>query len=338
MNYQVFTKELIARQNLACTLLTSAITGGRLVHAYLMTGRSVDDKWSIAKELAAYLNCERRNQAGLDPRAPAALTCYVAPKTNEPYCQNCKWIFDGKHPKALMVLGPDGSKSGKIPVEKARALSDELSKTSSYVRLVVVETASEAAFHRPCANALLKTIEEPRTDCLFVLFAQSQEEVLPTVVSRCQVIPLANRAQSNLGPLQFDTTSGLQTVVESMADRLRRLPFFSSPCPVPIHRAEPGTTRYTQALTDALELSEHLQKILDDEILAADHTIDCLVELELASLKERVAADLRTFGYMQALFDLADDAKKQLNHFVSKKAAFESFALRWAELRQQLLC
>lgn len=343
----VFTEQLLARQQVAATLIANAVAEGKLVHAYLLTGRTVDDKWAIARELAAYLNCNKRQEKSDPDQQP----CYIASTKSESYCQNCKWIFDGKHPKALMVLGPEGSKSGKIPVEKARALSDELSKTSSYVRLIVVETASEASFHRPCANALLKTIEEPRTDCLFVLFAGTQEEVLPTVVSRCQIVPLANRAEVNVGPLHMAMGSGqeklavavnaggeTEAAIESVAARLRKLAFFCVPCPIPLHKPEPGTRRSTQALSDALELSEHLQKILDEEVLSIDDTIDTLVELELRSLKSRVAADARVFGYMQGVMNLAEDAKQHLSHFVSKKAAFESFALRWAELRQQLLC
>ncbi len=343
MSSSVFTESLLARQSTAATLIANAVAGGKLVHAYLLTGRSVDDKWAMARELAAYLNCDKRKEGAAQP-------CYIALKP-EVYCQNCKWIFDGKHPKALMVLGPEGSKSGKIAVEKARALSDELSKTSSYVRLVVVETASEASFHRPCANALLKTIEEPRTDCLFMLFAGSQEEVLPTVVSRCQVVPLANRPEANLGPLQFairepgaklavalNADGERATAIDGAAERLRKLPFFCVPCPLPAHRAEPGSARATQSLSDALELSEHLQKILDDEVLSIDDTLDTLVELELRSLKSRLPVDSRTFAYMQGVMNLAEDAKQHLGSFVSKKAAFESFALRWAELRQQKLC
>lgn len=346
----VFTEQLLARQQVAATLIANAVRAGKLVHAYLLTGRTVDDKWAIARELAAYLNCSKRQENS----DPGQLPCYVAsPKKNDSYCQNCKWIFDGKHPKALMVLGPEGSRSGKIPVEKARALSDELSKTSSYVRLIVVETASESSFHRPCANALLKTIEEPRTDCMFVLFAGSQEEVLPTVVSRCQVVALANRAEVNIGPMYMSTGPGheklavaanaggeAEAAIEAVAARLRKLAFFCVPCPIPLYKAEPGTStrRSTQALSDALELSEHLQKILDEEVLSIDDTIDTLVELELRSLKSRVAADAKVFGYMQGVMNLAEDAKQHLGHFVSKKAAFESFALRWAELRQQLLC
>lgn len=344
MNTSVFTECLLARQSVAGTLIANAVTSGKLVHAYLLTGRTIDDKWAVARELAAYLNCDKRRES-------SALPCYIASANSQTHCQNCKWIFDGKHPKALMVLGPEGSKSGKIPVEKARALSDELSKTSSYVRLVVVETASEASFHRPCANALLKTIEEPRTDCLFLLFAGSQEEVLPTVVSRCQVVPLANRPEANIGPLQFaikepgsrlavslNADGERASAIDGVAERLRKLPFFCVPCPLPTHRAEPGTARAAQSLSDALELSENLHKILDDEVLSIDDTLDTLVELELRSLKSRLAVDARAFGYMQGVLSLAEDAKQHLGSFVSKKAAFESFALRWAELRQQKLC
>ena len=44
------------------------------------------------------------------------------------FCQNCRWILEQKHPQAWIMLSSDDTKSGKIPVEKARKLCDELAK------------------------------------------------------------------------------------------------------------------------------------------------------------------------------------------------------------------
>ena len=84
------------------------------------------------------------------------------------------------------------SKSGKISVEQARDLIDEISKTSAYKRIIVVEDAGQEALHRPAANALLRTIEEPRSDVVLIFFAQALSEVLATVTSRCQIIHMSN--------------------------------------------------------------------------------------------------------------------------------------------------
>jgi hypothetical protein len=45
-------------------------------------------------------------------------------------CQNCRWLFQDEHPKAWLVLSAEAGKSGKIPVEAARNLSEELARTS----------------------------------------------------------------------------------------------------------------------------------------------------------------------------------------------------------------
>src|SRR5262249_46335007 len=109
------------------------------------------------------------------------------------FCQNCRWIIKNEHPQAIISLSAEAtSKSGKIPVEKARSIGEELTKTSPYIRVVVIADADQDSFHRPAANALLKTIEEPRTASIFLLFADAVELVLPTVVSRTQVIPFRN--------------------------------------------------------------------------------------------------------------------------------------------------
>ncbi len=132
---------------------------------------------------AAYLNCT--NLAANNDRA-----CHLSGIPEKDQCVNCKWINEEKHPQAWLILASDPGKSRKIPVEKARLLSDELSKHSEFFRVVIVEDASQEAFHRPSANALLKTIEDPGARCLFFLFANREDDVLPTVVSRCQVIPM----------------------------------------------------------------------------------------------------------------------------------------------------
>ena len=330
---KLFSAELTKRQAVATRLLANGIVQNRLAHALLLTGRAHSDKWFIARQLAAYLNCTKEDKlengacmvqwqascvnedgsalAEIEPAAFKDLT--VA-------CQNCRWLFQDEHPKAWLVLSAEAGKSGKIPVEAARNLSEELARTSNYVRVVIVEEANEAAFHRPAANALLKTIEEPKSPSLFLLFSQTADDVLTTIVSRCQVVPLNNRIEENIGPIaQIVANTGVSAKAGS--ELLQKL----------------GSYAFVQKLKssskDALALSAGLQQLIDDDY-EPDEIIDSLIALELKAIGSAKLSGLSASSYLSKLLKLSEDAKRQIDQYVSKKGVCESFVLTWLDLRQ----
>ena len=170
-----FDPVLASRQALPTAFLSAAVLKGRLAHAYLFSGRASHDADQLATELAAYLNCTRRDRLTTpqDGFSKEQLSCqmYFAGKYLDKvaplFCQNCRWINERKHPQALVKLDSEGSKSGRISVEKARLLTGELAKESSFTRVIVIEDANQEIFHRPAANAILKTMESPRTAFTF---------------------------------------------------------------------------------------------------------------------------------------------------------------------------
>ena len=178
----IFSDELRLSQYLPTRILQSALERGRLQQAYLLTGRSIDDKWRLVIALTSYLNCKKLNE-NQNRSCSSANTL-----AEEHWCLDCRWLAEKKHPQALHILTSTDTRSGKIAVEKARELSQELAKSSQHYRAAVIDNAEQDIFHRPAANALLKTIEEPKSPCIFFLFSLTADNVLPTIVSRCQVI------------------------------------------------------------------------------------------------------------------------------------------------------
>lgn len=340
----LFSADLTERQAVATRLLANGIEQGRLAHALLLTGRAHQDKWLIARQLAAHLNCSREDkltqgacmlpwQASCVDEGGSALTELAEPvlKGLANACQNCRWLFQDEHPKAWFVLSAEAGKSGKIPVEAARNLSEELARTSNYVRVVIVEEANEAAFHRPAANALLKTIEEPKSPSLFLLFSQTSDDVLTTIVSRCQVVPLNNRIEENVGPISqivglsagsHLATKGLQrksdTILQELTEKLGSHAF--------VQKLRAGSK-------DALALSAALQLLIDDDY-EPDAIIDSLVALELKAIGAAKLSQPRSSSYLTKLLKLSEDAKRQIDQYVSKKGVCESFVLTWLDLRQ----
>lgn len=329
----LFSKELASRQPVATRLLSNGVLMGRMAHAFLLTGRAEADKWSIARELAQFLNCSKEDKfesgacliglgfgPGLYESRPEALPAAVEARA----CQNCRWLFRDEHPKAWMVLSSEASKSGKIPVEAARNLSEELARTSNYVRVVIIEEANEGSFHRPAANALLKTIEEPRSNCLFLLFSQTQDGVLATIVSRCQVVPLNNRIEENLGILaQLKDGRNISTLSRhpenlEIYDKLKAEGFLHA-------------DKHRHDSREALALAQTLQGLLEEDY-SADRVLDVALTMELQALKTVSGASAS--AYLATLMRLCEEAKREIDQYVSKKAVCESFVLSWLKLRQ----
>ena len=352
---KLFSAALSERQPHVSQLLTAAVERDKLAHAYLLTGRALDDKWLIARHLAHYMNCmkEDRHTRGscladfLRVHRGESDTSTAPAEAIEAACQNCRWLYLDEHPKAWYVLSAEAGKSGKIPVEAARNLSEELSRITNYTRVVVVEEANEYALHRPCANALLKTIEEPKSPCLFLLFSQSQDSVLQTIVSRCQVVPLVNDREKNLGLLQQMMAGGpISSQVKDPVDGeiwaqiegLKREEFFAGTYSFDNGRLT-FKSRGGASPKSALALAAKLVAILDEE-LEAEILFDALIEAELslldkAQLQQIIVSPVFS-RFFSSLMAQNQEAIRQINQYVGKKAVCESLVLRWHELRHNL--
>jgi DNA polymerase-3 subunit delta' len=99
------------------------------------------------------------------------------------HCQQCQQVAERRHPD-LWQVSPDGE-SKQIRVDQVRELSDTLALTgySSSARVAILSPAE--ALNANAANALLKTLEEPRPGVLIVLVASPVSRLPATVVSRC---------------------------------------------------------------------------------------------------------------------------------------------------------
>ncbi|HEY9787409.1 MAG TPA: hypothetical protein V6D17_18615 [Candidatus Obscuribacterales bacterium] len=303
----IFDAALAGRQPVATLLIGNAVLRGRLAHAYLLVGRNIDDKWLLAKELAAFLNCSREDKTSLG-------SCLRSPFDGN-LCRDCKWISDEAHPQAWHRLGWEGKTTArKISVASARALGEEMAKTSSAFRMVIVEDAEQDVFHRPAANALLKTIEEPPPQCIFVLFADYQDKVLPTVVSRCQQVPVVKIPYQDVFESDWPEMS-LTAAFQAAGWKKGRLKL--------------------EAIEFAKRLGDEAERLDEDsEEIPLLRVIDHAVAGEIRRLKASAAKSERAAQYIAKLLDIAERAKAEAEHYVSARALLESFAFCWTELAE----
>jgi len=151
----------------AVDLLSRALRNERLAHAYLFAGLEHIGKDTLAVEFAAALNC-----TGSEPPCGE--------------CATCRRTLTGAHPDVINVV----PQNGKIKIEQIRELQHQvaLSPYEGRVRVCLISNMQLATTE--AANALLKSLEEPPARVIFLLTATNIDLLLPTVVSRCQVLQL----------------------------------------------------------------------------------------------------------------------------------------------------
>lgn len=170
----------------AIDLLRSNLVNQRLRHAYLFCGPPGIGRRTLALKLAQSINCEQKEQAG-DPCGN---------------CPSCRQIEKMQHPDLTVVQAEQVG--GNLKVQQIREMQHSLSLSpyTGRYRVALILRFEEA--NPNAANALLKTLEEPPKRVVLMLTATEPERLLPTIVSRCEIIRLRSL------PLEFVST-GLQT-------------------------------------------------------------------------------------------------------------------------------
>ncbi|MFE3975833.1 MULTISPECIES: DNA polymerase III subunit delta' [unclassified Peribacillus] len=159
-------------------MLQNSIMKNRVAHAYLFEGEKGTGKQDISKTFAKSLLCEAP-KAGYKP-------CEL--------CRNCKRISSGNHPD-VHLIERDGL---SIKKEQIKGLQEEFSKKSVEADRKVYMIADADKMSVGAANSLLKFLEEPSADTVAILMTEQLQRILPTILSRCQVISFKPLSPENV--------------------------------------------------------------------------------------------------------------------------------------------
>ena len=155
-------------QSAAVGVLMESLREGSLGHAYLFSGPRGCGKTSAARLVAKSLDCLNRK----DDYEPCGV------------CENCRAIAAGEHLDVIEIDGASNRGIGEIRDLKSHVNLKPLSAAYKVYIIDEVHMLTEQAF-----NALLKTLEEPPSNVVFLLATTEPHKVPVTIRSRCQHIP-----------------------------------------------------------------------------------------------------------------------------------------------------
>lgn len=155
-------EEIIGQENVT-RILRNQIKNGKISHAYLFSGTRGTGKTSAAKVFARAINC-------------------LNPKDGEPCneCEVCKGILNGN---ITDVIEMDAASNNSV--ENIRQIRQEVVYATVDVKYRVYIIDEVHMLTTSAFNALLKTLEEPPENVVFILATTEQHKIPVTILSRC---------------------------------------------------------------------------------------------------------------------------------------------------------
>ena len=164
------------------TRLGGAIKRGTAAHAFLISGPEGSGKMTLAKEMAAAFNCERRSDK------EATLPCHE--------CNTCRRIFEDSFTDVKTLSKPKDKAT--IGVGEIRYFREDmfLSATESDYKIYIIDDAEKMTPN--AQNALLKVLEEPPHNVVMILLTASLDAILTTIKSRTQQAAMQRFSEEEL--------------------------------------------------------------------------------------------------------------------------------------------
>lgn len=307
-------------------MLQNALRRGRLAHAYIFTGSDRISQKKMALELAKALNCTTHEDDACG------------------HCTHCVRIANGNFPDVHWIE-PEGQ---SVRIDQIRSLQKYFSYHSveSEVKVFIVEAAETMT--PQAANSLLKFLEEPVGLVVAILLAENKHAILPTILSRCQIVPFqavppetvtARLVAEGVSQEKAAIAAGLSNHLEE-ATQLVQAEWLMRAREIVVHLAEAILTRVGRALVivqDELLGSEvgrnHLECFLDLMILWYQDMLNIrlgrshsLTFLEQTDELNKQATKWTVSGLMQAVEALLS-AKQQLRQHVPPQLVMEGWIL-----------
>lgn len=211
----------LEKSNLVLNILKSAVKQKKLAHAYIFYGVDEFLKKEVCKSFAKLILCETKKE-----------DCKI--------CSSCRKFLNGNHPD-FFEIGTEEELKQSFTVETVRELIKQcfVKPNESLFKIFLLKDVDNLNLN--ASNALLKILEQPPKNVIFMLTATNKNNVLGTIFSRCvsffippvnfkeclnflnslnfklaeeELMKIANLSGGNLGLLKFFKTEEGQDVLK----------------------------------------------------------------------------------------------------------------------------
>jgi DNA polymerase-3 subunit delta' len=262
--------------------LIAASREGRVSHALLFFGQPGSGVLPMARAFAQFLNCEQPGETdscgvcGSCRRAAKMVhpdINYVYPvvtgivknpcsvdfiedwrnlQLEQPYANLTDWID-------YITSGDAKNRQGNIPAEEAQDIIHKINLKAFEGRFKVMIIWLPEKMHVVTANKLLKSLEEPPSDTLFILASEARDQLLSTILSRTQLVKLGRLQEEDIVAALQSSYNLLETEAWDMA-RLAEGDFNLA---IQLARQERGTGSYEEAFLNWMRLCFNPFKTMD---------------------------------------------------------------------------
>ena len=198
-------KDIIIGHRKQRLFLRNSIKINQIAHAYLFEGEEFLGKKKVALEFAKIINCE-------------------LPNVDERPCKNCLFCqqFDKVYNPDVFFIKPDKQ---EIKIGQIRDLIKTINLKSYILKYKVVIIDQAEKLNQEAANALLKILEEPPKDSIFILISAYLYLLLPTIFSRTQIVNFFLLTKEELEQLiNLENKKGIKVSNQDITDII----FFSN--------------------------------------------------------------------------------------------------------------
>ncbi len=283
--------DLVGQEIISLTLKQALLTN-RIAPAYLFCGPRGTGKTSSARILAKSLNCQKYNEPNPQP-------CDS--------CELCKSISEGI---ALDIIEIDAASN--TGVENIREIIEKARFAPAQARWKVYVIDECHMLSTAASNALLKTIEEPPANVIFILATTNPERVIKTIQSRCQKFDFKRISTEKIYKHLVDIAKKECITFEDIALRL-------------IAKRSNGGMRDAQSLLDQLSLlpqgidknsvEELLGEVSENELLGLINSlIENNPELLLKSCSKLYDSGNEPISILEGLLNITRDLLIKTNN------------------------
>jgi DNA polymerase-3 subunit delta' len=262
--------------------LIAASREGRVSHALLFFGQPGSGVLPMARAFAQFLNCEQPTEAdscgvcgscrraakmvhpdinyvypvvtGIvkNPRSVDFIEDWRNLQLEQPYANLTDWID-------YITSGDAKNRQGNIPAEEAQDIIHKINLKAFEGRFKVMIIWLPEKMHVVTANKLLKSLEEPPSDTLFILASEARDQLLSTILSRTQLVKLGRLQEEDIVAALQPSYQLLETEALDMA-RLAEGDFNLA---IQLARQERGTGSYEEAFLNWMRLCFNPFKTMD---------------------------------------------------------------------------